>query len=60
MLIYRGKLDWGSYAVNEGITIIFPNDIGLGYPVGACWQWTKTEDGQANSPEFQTGTIDSV
>lgn len=60
MLIYRGKLDWGSYAVNEGITIIFPSDIGLGYPVGACWQWTKTEDRKPNDPQFQSGIIDSV
>lgn len=60
MLIYRGKLSMYQYAVNEGITLIFPSELRLGDPVYICWQWTKTTTGATNKPAFYVNIIDET
>jgi hypothetical protein len=60
MLIYRGKIDYSKYAVNEEFTLILPTTIAIGEPVFAAWQWTETEEGDAKINTFETNVIDRV
>lgn len=60
MLIYRGKLDWYQYAVNEAFTIIFPTKLELGEPAYAAWQWTLDGSGTAKVNCFSIGTVDTL
>lgn len=60
MLIYRGKLDWFSYAVNEGFTMVPPEEWGYGGTIYCYWQWTELDDGSKKVNNPQTSTINGV
>jgi len=60
MYVYRGKLNWGNFAVNDALTIIFPGAFGHGEPVYACWQWTKITTGATKVNVCAQGSINSV
>ena len=61
MLVYRGKLNWFNYALNEGFTLIFPDpEFKVGVPAIAAWQWTENAQGAKNQNMFVQGVIDSV
>jgi hypothetical protein len=58
--VYRGKLNWENYAVNEGITIVFSTGFSLGQAVSVFWQWTLNRDGISNANASSTGIIDEI
>jgi len=60
MFVYRGKLNYESYAVNEGITIVFSAGFGLGQPVSVIWQWTVDQNGIGNANASLNGIVDEV
>ena len=60
MLIYRGKINYDKYAVNEAFTLILPTTIAIGEPVFAGWRWTETNDGKTKINAFGTTIIDRV
>ncbi|KAF9063896.1 hypothetical protein BDP27DRAFT_1150703, partial [Rhodocollybia butyracea] len=62
MLIYRGKLDFdsGHVAKNEGITVVFPLQFGIGDPAYTIWQWTKASDGASKVNCFNNGFVNSL
>ena len=61
MLIYRGKLNWSNYALNEGFTLIFPeSEFKVGAPAIAAWQWAVNAQGAKKQNMFVKGVIDSV
>jgi hypothetical protein len=60
MYVFRGKFTWGSFAVNDALTIIFPGAFGHGEPVYAYWQWTKITTGATRVNVCAEGTINSV
>jgi len=60
MYVYRGRLTWGTLAVNDALTIIFPGAFGHGEPVNAYWQWTKTTSGAERVNVCARGAINRV
>ncbi|KAN0092197.1 hypothetical protein V8E51_018044 [Hyaloscypha variabilis] len=60
MLIYRGKLNFGDYAVNEGITVMFPSGFQLGDLIYTFWQWTEMKDGRTKVKAFYNCVIDEA
>ncbi|KAF8535219.1 hypothetical protein BDD12DRAFT_912923 [Trichophaea hybrida] len=60
MYVYRGKLNWSQFAVNDTLTIIFPGAFGHGEQVYAYWQWTKVVSGAKKVNECAEGTINSI
>ncbi|KAF0437535.1 hypothetical protein F8M41_004364 [Gigaspora margarita] len=60
MSIYRGKMNWYEYAINEEFTVTFlygahPND-----PINLYWQWTKDAKGDIKGNVLYQTTITSV
>lgn len=62
MKVYRGKLNWLNYAVNETCTFVFPKGFAVGDPVYAAWEWTKDASGRPKVEKFVEGCVnmDSV
>lgn len=60
MYVYRGKLNWDGYAVNEALTIILPSNIDLGELVCVYWQWTTDDAGAQKKNESVVATINRV
>lgn len=58
MYVYRGVLNYDSYAKNEWITVIAPTAFDIGEPILAYWQWTKDANGVEKSPADHHGSID--
>jgi hypothetical protein len=59
MFIYHGKLNYSTYAVNEGITFIFPSELELGGPVFTSWQWTMNDDKEKDNVWYP-GVINQI
>jgi hypothetical protein len=59
MRVYRGKLNWYNYAVNESCTFVFPGSFDVGQPVYALWQWTKDAAGTAKGNVFLEGHVNA-
>jgi hypothetical protein len=62
MKVYRGKINWFNYAVNENCTFVFPKGFAVGDPVYTAWQWTKHSSGAPKVNHFVEGHVnmDSV
>jgi hypothetical protein len=59
MKVYRGKINWFSYAVNETCTFTFPKGFAVGDPVLAAWQWTKNSAGNPKVNNFLQGHVNA-
>lgn len=57
MHIYRGKMNWLTYARDEDFTIVFPGEIKLHESFVASWQWTGGVDGTPYPPPQVIGKI---
>ena len=61
MFVYRGKLNWFNFVLDEGFTLIFhDSEFKAGASAIAAWKWTVTGDGSKNQNAFMQGVIDSV
>ncbi|KAF8636307.1 hypothetical protein AX17_003638 [Amanita inopinata Kibby_2008] len=45
MYIYRGKINWKGFAVNEPFTLIVPVAFIANAPISAYWLWTQSPEG---------------
>ncbi|KAF8636308.1 hypothetical protein AX17_003639 [Amanita inopinata Kibby_2008] len=46
MYIYRGKINWKGFAVNEPFTLIVPVAFISNAPISAYWLWTQSPEGR--------------
>ena len=60
MYVFRGKFNFERYAVNEGITFVFPSGVGPNEEVHALWQWTVNEQGAAKGNVTYSGVVSHV
>jgi len=60
MLIYRGTLDWYTYAPKEAFTLIIPTFLQIDEPILAYWEWAVNSDGAVHAPHEGVGVINSV
>ncbi|KAH8798404.1 hypothetical protein DL96DRAFT_1781505 [Flagelloscypha sp. PMI_526] len=60
MLVYRGKINWYEYAVDEPYTLVLPNDWTSGAPLQAIWQWTVDGQGVKKVNVVTVSTIKQV
>lgn len=60
VVIFRGKLDYYSYAKDEGITVIFPQGVQAGNTALAYWQWTVDSQGNLKPNTNYQGIIDII
>lgn len=60
MLIFRGKLNWYDYAVNEGVIVVIPIAMRVGDPIHMYWQWTKDAKGNKKINVQVNDIIDTV
>ncbi|BBN16459.1 hypothetical protein MPTK1_7g06490 [Marchantia polymorpha subsp. ruderalis] len=57
MKVYRGKLNWLIYAVNETCTFVFPKGFAVGDPVYTAYQWTENSSGAKKVNNFVEGYV---
>jgi hypothetical protein len=60
VLIYQGKLNHLSYAINENIIIVLPRGLRQGEDACAFWQWTVDGAGNKQANHHYEEHIDSV
>ncbi|KAH8798417.1 hypothetical protein DL96DRAFT_1435766, partial [Flagelloscypha sp. PMI_526] len=60
MLIYRGKINYSKYAVDEAYTLVLPNDWTSGAHAQAVWQWTVDAKGVQKPNVVYLNTIKQV
>ncbi|KAE8376393.1 hypothetical protein BDV26DRAFT_265650 [Aspergillus bertholletiae] len=61
MLVYTGKLNYGSYAQDEIITVIFGgNSATMDEPVVATWQWTENAAGETKANSLHVGSLNGL
>ncbi|KAE8397789.1 hypothetical protein BDV37DRAFT_264880 [Aspergillus pseudonomiae] len=61
MLVYTGKINYGSYAQDEIITVIFgENSATMDEPVIATWQWTQNAAGERKANSIHIGTLNGL
>ncbi|KAF8636306.1 hypothetical protein AX17_003637 [Amanita inopinata Kibby_2008] len=44
MYIYKGKINWKDFAINEPFTLIVPDAFIAKAPISAYWLWTKSPE----------------
>jgi hypothetical protein len=59
MRVYRGKLNWSNFAVNETCSFVLPGTFDVGQPVYAIWQWTKDSEGNSKPNVFLQGHVNT-
>ncbi|KAI0650856.1 hypothetical protein C8Q79DRAFT_1007084 [Trametes meyenii] len=58
--VFTGKLNFLDYAVDEMITLVIPNGIADGEPVGMYWEWTKDGQGRPKQNHCVNSTFRGV
>ncbi|KAI0677669.1 hypothetical protein C8Q78DRAFT_1066139 [Trametes maxima] len=58
--VFTGKLNFLDYAVDEMITLVIPNGIANGEPVGMYWEWTKDGQDRPKQNHCVNGTFRGV
>ncbi|KNG82460.1 hypothetical protein ANOM_009272 [Aspergillus nomiae NRRL 13137] len=61
MRVYTGKINYGSYAQDEIINVIFGEDCEtMNEPVTATWQWTRNAAGERKANSIHVGTLNGL
>ncbi|KAJ8518501.1 hypothetical protein ONZ45_g4426 [Pleurotus djamor] len=60
MYTYVGKLNWGRYAVDDTLIMVFPKGLDFKDPVQTYHQWTVTADGKPKATDIRDGHINTV
>jgi hypothetical protein len=60
MYVYTGKLNWGTYAINESFVLVFPTTFKRGEPVYGLWQWSVNSNGVKKANHSDAGYIDTI